>query len=46
MDALDAVNKRYGRNTLRLASGLGPHRWKARFDMLSPLYTTDWGQLC
>lgn len=42
MQALDGINKRFGRDTLRLASASGPHRWTARFDMVTPHYTTDW----
>lgn len=40
MDALDAINGRYGRGTLRpLSTGLD-RIWRARQSMLSPAYTT------
>jgi DNA polymerase V len=40
MAALDAVNARFGRDTLRpLATGLN-RTWKARVENLSPRYTT------
>lgn len=45
MQALDAINQRFGKDTLRLASGLGQHRWTARFDMVSQRYTTNWNEL-
>ncbi|WP_432239887.1 Y-family DNA polymerase [Herbaspirillum robiniae] len=45
MDALDGINKRFGRDTLRLASAAGPHRWAARFERVTPHYTTDWDAL-
>ncbi len=39
-DALDAVNGRYGRGTVRpLSTGLD-RTWRARQAMLSPAYTT------
>ena len=41
MAALDAVNARFGRDTLRpLASGLN-RTWKTRAHSLSPRYTTN-----
>ncbi|EOA06794.1 DNA-directed DNA polymerase [Herbaspirillum frisingense GSF30] len=45
MQALDAINQRFGKDTQRLASGLGQHRWTARFDMVSQRYTTNWNEL-
>lgn len=45
MAAMDALNKRYGRDTLHLASaGLG-HRWATRAETRTPKYTTDWNEL-
>ncbi|MBB3214092.1 DNA polymerase V [Herbaspirillum sp. Sphag1AN] len=45
MNAMDAINKRYGHDTLRLGSGAGFGRWKARFDNKTFHYTTDWSEL-
>ncbi len=45
IQALDAVNQRFGKDTLRLASGLGQHRRTARFYMVSQRYTTNWNEL-
>ncbi|MBB3212671.1 DNA polymerase V [Herbaspirillum sp. Sphag1AN] len=45
MNAMDAINKRYGRDTLRLGSSVGFGRWKARFDNKTFHYTTDWSEL-
>ncbi len=45
MAALDAVNDRYGRGTLKLASaGLGaaPRNWKMKQERRTPAYTTRW----
>ena len=46
MAALDAVNARFGRGTLRLAAeGLGPAAWSPRQQDRSPRYTTRWSEL-
>lgn len=45
MAALDGLNSRYGRDTVRLGSAAGSGRWTARFDRKTPNYTTDWGDL-
>lgn len=34
--ALDSINKRCGRDTVRLASAADPHRWAARFEQVTP----------
>lgn len=42
MSVLDAINKKYGQNTLRSgASGLG-QKWPMKRVSLSPKYTTSW----
>ena len=44
MSAVDAVNRRYGRGSLVLAS-MGPggeHAWHAKRERLTPCYTTRW----
>ena len=46
MAVLDAVNSRYGRDTLRLAAeGTGDQVWKMRQVKRSPRYTTRWSEL-
>ena len=45
MAALDAVNRRYGRDTLKVASAAGAGRWHARSEIKSPHFTTDWNEL-
>lgn len=47
MNALDAVNRKMGTNTLKYAAaGLGEKQaWRTVFNRRSPAYTTDWGQL-
>lgn len=45
MSALDAVNRRWGRGTLQLASqGIRP-QWRMSRNMLSPSYTTKWSDI-
>jgi len=46
MAALDAVNARYGRDSLRFAgSGVGPKSWHMRQRHLSRRFTTSWDEL-
>lgn len=40
MQAMDAINKRFGRETLRIASTGNSRPWRARQQQLSPRYTT------
>lgn len=42
MEALDGINQRYGRGTLRLAVEGVEKGWQMRRGNLSPRYTTDW----
>lgn len=45
MEALDALNNRFGRDTVTLASaGLTP-RWAMRSENKTPAYTTRWDEL-
>ncbi|NTU58194.1 MAG: Y-family DNA polymerase [Chlorobiaceae bacterium] len=44
MQALDAVNSRYGQGTLRVASDAS-NGWKQRQERLSPHYTTCWDDI-
>jgi len=40
MDAVDRINRKYGRNTIRpLAVGFA-HEWRMKQQRLSPRYTT------
>jgi DNA polymerase V len=45
MQALDAINARYGRDTLHLAGQGIKQRWKMRREKLSPRFTTCWEEL-
>lgn len=45
MSVLDAVNKKYGRHTLRLAAEGYVKPWAMRAQLRSPCYTSDWSDL-
>ena len=45
MSTLDAINQRYGRDTLRLGSSVGVGRWRLRTENRTAHYTTDWTEL-
>jgi DNA polymerase V len=45
MSVLDAINARYGRDTLTLAAAGTQKRWAARADNKTPCYTTRWSEL-
>ncbi|WP_254616485.1 DUF4113 domain-containing protein [Burkholderia metallica] len=45
MAALDAVNDRFGRNTLRVGNVEGHKAWHMAQNAKPPSYTTDWGDL-
>lgn len=45
MEALDAINQRYGRQTINVASQGFKAPWKMRQNFKSPNYTTNWGDL-
>ena len=45
MKALDAVNKKYGANSIFYASAGIKREWQMMRQMKSPHYTTDWKQL-
>lgn len=45
MQTLDALNQRFGRDTVKVAAaGIDP-AWKTRANMLSPAYTTRWNEV-
>lgn len=47
MKALDAINSKYGRDTLKIAAqGAGKNKkWRLRQEKLSPSYTTKWDDI-
>ncbi|WP_253195883.1 DUF4113 domain-containing protein [Burkholderia cenocepacia] len=45
MAELDAVNDRFGRNTLRVGNVEGHQAWHMAQNAKTPSYTTDWGDL-
>lgn len=45
MAALDAVNDRFGRNTVRVGNVEGHQAWHMSQNAKTPSYTTDWGDL-
>ncbi|MDR0770590.1 MAG: Y-family DNA polymerase [Burkholderiales bacterium] len=45
MKALDQINDRYGRRSIRSAAEMVGHQWHMRRDKLSPCYTTKWTDL-
>lgn len=45
MQAMDAVNKKWGRGTLRAAAVGRTQAWQMRRERLSPAYTTSWAEL-
>lgn len=44
MKNVDALNHKDG-HVLRLATSIGDHQWAMRRNMLSPSYTTKWGDI-
>jgi DNA polymerase V len=45
MAVLDAINQRYGRQTLKLGSAGFKAHWKMKQNFKSPGYTTNWNEL-
>jgi DNA polymerase V len=45
MRAVDALNRRYGRDTVTFAASGRRRAWKLRSEFLSPRYTTSWDEL-
>lgn len=45
MDALDGLNKRFGRGTVKISAQGANKGWQMRQDQKSPSYTTDWNAL-
>ncbi|PKP20587.1 MAG: SOS mutagenesis and repair protein UmuC [Bacteroidetes bacterium HGW-Bacteroidetes-21] len=44
MEALDLMNDKYGKDTVRIASQGYNRKWKLRQEKLSPCYTTRWNE--
>jgi DNA polymerase V len=42
MNVFDALNQRYGRDTVFVAAQGIEQKWSMRREMLSPQYTTRW----
>jgi DNA polymerase V len=45
MLAVDAINRRYGRDRVRFATSGLDRPWKLKAEFHSPRYTTRWGEL-
>ncbi|MDT5155830.1 MAG: polymerase [Acidobacteriota bacterium] len=45
MAAVDEINRRHGRHTLRPLSMGFKHQWQMKREMLSPHYTTNWREV-
>ena len=45
MRAIDALNARFGRDTVVFGRTRQRRQWHLRSNMLSPRYTTDWDEL-
>lgn len=45
MNAMDAINQRYGRGSIRLGLAGKDQEWRMRRDNLSPSFTTKWTDL-
>jgi len=42
MDALDGLNKKFGRGTFKVSTQGAHKEWQMRQERKSPNYTTDW----
>jgi DNA polymerase V len=45
MNAVDALNKRFGRGFVKISTQGAFSQWQMRQDSKSPNYTTDWASL-
>ncbi len=45
MEALDRINRTFGRQTIRFASEALSDQWRMRARLKSPTYTTRWDEL-
>lgn len=44
-EAMDKINNRFGRDSIRLGIIDRPQNWRTKFEMRSPRYTTNWNEL-
>jgi DNA polymerase V len=42
---VDELNRKFGKDTIKLAAQGNPEKWKLRQEKLSPSYTTHWGDI-
>lgn len=45
MLAMDSINQRYGRGSIRLGLARKDQDWRTRLENLSPSFTTKWADL-
>lgn len=45
MQAMDSLNERFGRGTIKIGSSMGENRYKMLFQKKTPSYTTDWQEI-
>jgi len=45
MKTIDRLNQTMGKGTIKLASEIASHKWKAQQQHLSQRYTTRWSEL-
>ncbi|MEY3123241.1 MAG: hypothetical protein RI993_2066, partial [Pseudomonadota bacterium] len=45
MEVMDALNRRFGRNTVAIASAGTNRAWRMRRECMSPCYTTSWNDV-
>lgn len=43
--AIDAINRRFGQQTLKIAAEGFKQEWRPKHELRSPRYTTEWGEL-
>jgi DNA polymerase V len=44
-DAIDALNSRFGKGTVKIGSMLGSHMWIEKKKLMSKEYTTKWSEI-
>jgi DNA polymerase V len=45
MEAIDRINRTFGRQTIHIGSEALSNHWKMRAKLKSPAYTTRWDEL-
>lgn len=46
MRAMDTLNAKHGRDTVRCGLAARDGAWRTKFEMRTPRYTTRWGEVC